>query len=242
MVVEESKMDWAVKIAILTSMFGDRDVLQRPNSVFKDIDYYAFVDRIHECDIWKQKIGCQFSVDSKFAARRNAKIYKILPELFIPGYDYYFWIDATHEVIVDPSEIINTYLKNSELGCFKHTTRTCAYDEGKEIINLGLHYDYPENVINQLNMYNSEGFPQQTGLWEMSCFIRKNTANIQRLNLMWWEQNCRYSSRDQISFPYCLWKTNIIPTELPGFANGININTGNIGNNPIMPQRRSHIR
>jgi hypothetical protein len=242
MVVEESKMDWAVKIAILTSMFGDRDVLQRPNSVFKDIDYYAFVDRIHECDIWKQKIGCQFSVDSKFAARRNAKIYKILPELFIPGYDYYFWIDATHEVIVDPSEIINTYLKNSELGCFKHTTRTCAYDEGKEIINLGLHYDYPENVINQLNMYNSEGFPQQTGLWEMSCFIRKNTANIQRLNLMWWEQICRYSSRDQISFPYCLWKTNIVPTELPGFANGININTGNIGNNPIMPQRRSHIR
>jgi hypothetical protein len=242
MVVEESKMDWAVKIAILTSMFGDRDVLQRPNSVFKDIDYYAFVDRIHECDIWKQKIGCQFSVDSKFAARRNAKIYKILPELFIPGYDYYFWIDATHEVIVDPSEIINTYLKNSELGCFKHTTRTCAYDEGKEIINLGLHYDYPENVINQLNMYNSERFPQQTGLWEMSCFIRKNTANIQRLNLMWWEQICRYSSRDQISFPYCLWKTNIVPTELPGFANGININTGNIGNNPIMPQRRSHIR
>ena len=231
-----------MKIAIVTSMFGDRDVLQRPYSVFKDVDYYAFVDRHHECDIWKQTIGCQFSVDDRFAARRNAKIYKIAPELFVPGYDYYFWVDATHEVVIDPKEIIETYLKDSILGCFKHTTRNCVYDEGNEIINLGLHYDYPENVVSQLNKYYSEGFPQQNGLWEMSVFIRKNTPEIQRLNLMWWEQICRYSSRDQISFPYCLWKTNITPIQLPGFANGININTGRIGNNPIMPQIRNHIR
>jgi len=242
MVSKESKVDRPVKIAILTSMFGDRDVLQRPRSVFEGVDYYAFVDRIHPCDIWTQKIGCKFSVDEKFAARRNAKIYKIVPELFIPGYDYYFWVDATHEVVVHPKEIIELYMKDSILGCFKHTTRNCSYEEGKEIINLGLGYDYPDNVINQLNKYYSEGFPLQKGLWEMSVFIRKNTTEIQTLNLMWWEQICRYSSRDQISFPYCLWKTNINPIQLPGFANGININTGRIGNNPIMPQVRSHIR
>jgi hypothetical protein len=235
-------MDWSMKIAIITSMFGDRDVLERPGSIFKDVDYYAFVDRIHQCDVWTQTIGCQFSTDDRFASRRNAKIYKIVPELFIPGYDYYFWVDATHEVVLDPKEIIETYMKDSMIGCFKHTTRSCSYEEGKEIINLGLSYDYPDNVIDQLNRYYSEGFPEQNGLWEMSVFIRKNTPEIQRLNLMWWEQICRYSSRDQISFPYCLWKTNIKPVQLPGFANGVNINTGRIGNNPIMPQVRSHIR
>jgi hypothetical protein len=142
-----------MKIAIITSMFGDRDVLERPGSIFKDVDYYAFVDRIHQCDVWTQRIGCQFSTDDRFASRRNAKIYKIVPELFIPGYDYYFWVDATHEVVLDPKEIIETYMKDSMIGCFKHTTRSCSYEEGKEIINLGLSYDYPDNVINQLNKY-----------------------------------------------------------------------------------------
>jgi len=235
-------MDWFVKIAIVTSMFGNRDVLQSPRYVFNDVDYYAFVDKIHQCSVWSQKIGTQFTTDDRFSARRNAKIYKVVPELFIPGYDYYFWIDATHEVVVDPKKIIETYMKNFEIGCFKHTTRNCLYEEGKEILNLGISYDYPENVISQLNKYFSEGFQQQKGLWEMSAFIRKNTNDIKKLNLMWWEQICRYSSRDQISFPYCLWKTGITPVQLPGFANGINKETNTIGNNPIMPQVRSHIR
>lgn len=235
-------MDWSVKIAIVTSMFGNKDVLQRPRYVFNDVDYYAFVDTIHPCDVWNQKIGPDFTTDEKFSARRNAKIYKIIPELFVPGYDYYFWVDATHEVIVDPKEIVENYVKDSEIACFKHTTRNCPYEEGKEILRLGINYDYPENVINQLNSYYSEGFPQEKGLWEMSAFIIKNIPSVHKLNLMWWEQICRYSSRDQISFPYCLWKTNIVPIQLPGFANGININTGRIGNNPIMPQVRSHIR
>ncbi len=229
-----------MKIAILTSLFGDRDVLQRPYTVFSGVDYYAFVDRIHSAKIWEQRVCPQFTDDKIFFARRNAKIYKIVPELFIPGYDYYFWVDATHEVIVDPKSIIETYIKDSLIGCFKHSTRTCAYAEGEEILRLN--YDHPNNVILQLNWYYSQGFPQNNGLWEMSTFIRKNCLEVNKLNLMWWEQICKYSSRDQISFPYCLWKTGITPTQLPGFANGINKETGTIGNNPIMPQVRSHIR
>jgi hypothetical protein len=229
-----------MKIAVLTSLFGDRDILQKPRNVFFGVDYYAFVDKTHNVNVWQQKLCPAFTDDMVFSARRNAKIYKVAPELFIPDYDYYFWVDATHEVVVHPEEIIREYVKDASIACFKHTTRDCAYAEGQEILRLN--YDHPNNVINQLNWYYGQGFPQNNGLWEMSTFIRKNCPETHTLNLMWWEQICRYSSRDQISFPYCLWKTGITPIQLPGFANGINKETGTIGNNPIIPQVRSHIR
>ena len=76
------------------------------------------------------------------------------------------------------------------------------------------------------------GYPRNNGLYELPVSIRKNTDNIKILNLRWWEQICRYSSRDQISMPFVLWKTNITPKLLPGYANG------GLNANPIMPQVR----
>jgi len=228
-----------MKIAIVTSLFGNRDVLKKPTVVFEDVDYHAFVDNIYNVEIWNQHIGYKFTNDLNYSSRRNAKIYKILPELFLPGYDYYFWVDATHDVVVHPKIIIDEILKNNNFGCFKHTTRNCAYDEAAEIVKLN--YDHVTNVRSQILNYEKEQFPKNAGLWELSAFIRKNTQETTKFNLMWWEQICKYSSRDQISFPYCLWKTQINPITLPGFANGINSTTGKIGNNPIMPQTRHHI-
>ncbi len=47
-------------------------------------------------------------------------------------------------------------------------------------------------------------------------------------------------SRDQISFPFCLWKTEIKFSIMPGYANGINPKTQNIGYNDLIPQTRHH--
>jgi len=49
------------------------------------------------------------------------------------------------------------------------------------------------------------------------------------MGLMWWEQICMFSSRDQISFPFVCHQLGITPSILPGNANGI-------GANSIMPQ------
>ena len=58
---------------------------------------------------------------------------------------------------------------------------------------------------------------------------------------MWWEQICRFSSRDQISFPFCLWKTKNKISIMPGFANGINPATNKVGYNDLIPQTRTHL-
>ena len=227
------------KIAILTALSGTREKLVDPRNTFLNADYFAFTDNIsQDVGIWKQIPLLHFSNDSRFAARRNAKIYKILPHLFLPNYEYYIWHDVSHSLVADPEEVCEKYLRDSDIAVFKHTQRDCAYAEAN-IINE-LNYDHRESVDSQVSFYKSQGFPENYGLYELPVSIRRNTKSTQVFNQMWYEQINRFSSRDQISFPYCLWKTGINPVIMPGFANGRN-SDGSLGMNPILPQIREHV-
>lgn len=42
------------KIAVITSIFGDGTKLVDPATVFENTDYFAFVDKEHDCKVWKQ--------------------------------------------------------------------------------------------------------------------------------------------------------------------------------------------
>lgn len=224
------------KIAIITAIAGNsRTSLSAPSVIHGNADYYAFVDQQVNCGVWKQIILPNFTVDDKYRGRRLAKLPKILPELFLPQYDYWFWCDPTHDVVEKPEVIINQYMKDNDIAVFKHTTRNCVYKEAEELKKLN--YDYPHNIDNQTQFYRMLNYPENNGLWELSTFVRKNTPRIRTLNLTLWELICRYSSRDQLAMPFALWKLNIIPTILPGHSNGYNAR-GEIGNNPIIPQVR----
>ena len=220
-----------MKIAVITSISGINNKLINPSKVFDNVDYHAFVDDITENSIWKQHKNLDFTIDKQYKGRRNAKIYKILPNLFLPEYDYYFWADSTHEVIVDPHHVVNNIINNSDIALFKHPQRNCVYDEANELINLN--YDHINLIQEQKKYYELNNYPKNNGLYELPCSIRKNTEVINRMNLMWWEIICKYSSRDQISLPYVLYKLKINPYILKGCAN-----CGFYGNN-IIPQVRN---
>jgi hypothetical protein len=220
-----------MKIAIITSMCGLDTKLRNPNNVFNDVDYIAFVDTIHDnCDVWEQRKALDFTLDEMYKGRRNAKIYKVIPQMFLPEYDYWFWVDSTHEVIMDPRIIIKEYLGDSDIALWRHTDRNCLYSEANIIKELGV--DYGNLIDSQLEYYKSLNYPENNGLYELPVSIRKNTDRIKILNMRWWEQICRYSSRDQVSMPFVLWKTDITPIILPGYANG------GLNANQIMPQVR----
>jgi len=221
-----------MKIAVLTSKFGQGLHLRDPKIKFENVDYFAYVDKINpNCKIWNQIECPDFSSDDRFRDRRNAKIYKVMPHLFLPNYDFWFWVDLTHEVIMNPFEVIERFIGNAEIGLWKHTTRKCAYQEA-EVVNI-YDFDHRTLVDNQVEYYKSCGFPENNGLYELPVSIRKNTDKVKKLNLRWWEQICRFSSRDQISMTFVLWKTDLNPVILPGWANG------GFNQNPIMPQVRN---
>jgi hypothetical protein len=226
------------KIAIITSLIGNRERISQPVVVHPNVDYFAFTDQSTDGTIWQKKEVYSFSEDTKYAGRRNAKIYKILPELFVPGYDFYFWADVSHDVVANPYEVCETFMKDGLYGNFRHTQRSCIYREAEVLKELN--YDHHDNIDKQISYYKSIGYPENNGLWELSVFIKKNTPETRNLSLKWWDHICRFASRDQLSFPVCLWKCGITPVQLPGFANGFNSH-GGYGNNPIMPQTRVHV-
>lgn len=209
-----------MKIAVITASVGANQIIQPP-ILFKDVDFYAFVDedKVKVEDAWKRIKFLDFSSDPIYGNRRNAKIYKILPHLFVPGYDYYIWIDSTHYVAIDPHQIIDEFLSDCDIALFQHPERDCVYREAQLIKDVN--FDHHELVDAQIKFYLSIGYPKNNGLYELPCRIQRNTLKIQESMLSWWEMICMYSSRDQLSLPYVLQKHKITPSIIPGFANRI---------------------
>lgn len=216
-----------MKIAVLTASIGSVAPAE-VNVKHESADYFAFVEtELVEDTMWTPLPVSTFSCDYRYANRRNAKVYKVLPHMFVPGYDYYIWIDSTHAVKQDPIEIIETYLKDSDIALFNHPERSCVYEEAELIKQVN--FDYPHLVDEQMEFYISEKYPRKNGLYELPCRIQRNTPQIQALMLTWWELICKYSSRDQLSLPYALHMHGITPSIMPGRANGIM-------QNDILPQ------
>jgi hypothetical protein len=215
-----------MKIAVVTASIGTNELIVPPHK-FDNVDYHAFIDNDNEVNGWNVHKYVDFSCDPKYKNRRNAKIYKIIPHLFVPGYDYYFWIDSTHVLDSNPLDVIDTYLKNSDVAVFKHPERNCIYEEGEVVKNIK--FDYPNLIDDQLAFYRDMCYPEGNGLYELPVRVQKNTELTQRMGLMWWEQICMFSSRDQISFPFVCYQLGIIPSIMPGRANTIR-------GNSIMPQ------
>lgn len=216
------------KIAVVTSSIGTNELIG-PSKWLDKVDYHAFVES-HKTtigDMWHRHEYVSFSLDPKYKNRRDAKIYKVCPHLFLPGYDYYIWLDSTHILESDPDELIENYLKGSDIAVFKHPERDCVYEEGELVKKIK--FDYPNLIEEQLDFYRQMNYPENNGLYELPVRIQRNNGRTQQFGLMWWEQICMFSSRDQISFPFVCNQLNIKPNIMPGRANTIRGNT-------LMPQ------
>lgn len=222
-----------MKIAVLTSLIGlETSTLKDPSNLFANIDYYAFVDKNYNSKIWKEIDLPKFStVDNIFANRRNAKLPKILGSILVPGYDYYIWHDHHLDINVNPKIMVDMFLMNSDMGLFKHQYRSCVYDEMDAILDHN--FETVGNIISTRNFLRQNNYPSNAGLFELSSFIYRNTFETRQMFLSWWELICRFSSRDQITFPYVKSLYNISHSIIPGCA----LSYG--GNNSFIPDVRS---
>lgn len=191
------------KFLVLTANLGGKDMLIDPPIVFDNCDYVAIVDTEYKVNVWQQFGYFDFSRVDNYQHRRNAKLYKVLSSLLFSNYEYIIWSDANHQLRVNPEDILTEY-GDFDLLLFKHPHRNCCYSE-MEIIQAK-NLDLRKNIADQYSHYLHEGMPREYGLYELTCFIKKNDFKVSTLELMWWEQINKFSSRDQCSFTYCLWK------------------------------------
>ena len=230
-----------MKTLIITAITNGKDELLDPPQKFDDCDYIAFVDKQYDVKIWEQRQIIPFSNIDKYKDRRNAKIYKILSTIMFPEYDYIIWEDGNHQLKKDPKEIYQEYGDDFDILLFKHPDRKCTYEEMNAVAYWGL--DERDNVQAQLNHYMSAGMPKDWGLFEMSTFIVKNTPVVSSFQLMWYEQITKFSSRDQISLPYVLWKlrNKINYKLLKGFSNRFTMQ-GEVTGNDYFEDQGKHLR
>lgn len=137
--------------------------------------------------------------------RREARMYKALSHFFVFT-EYCIWVDANIYLKVSPEYLVETFLKDHDVAAMYHPYRDNIYSEGKECVILGL--DKPEIIQEQ--MENNPGHIMK-GLWATGVLLRRHTEDIRRKNERWWAEICRYSVRDQLSFPYVFENINTIP-------------------------------
>ena len=169
------------KFAVITSSISSNKIhLPR----YADKAYHvAFVDQsdLDFDDEWDRRPFYDFTVESEFSGRTNAKAYKILPQLFLPGYEYCIWLDSTHTLWEDPDIIVVTYLNGHDIALFEHQ-RNCVYDELKILYKYGL--DTQENLQRSWDFLRKENYPQHNGLWELPARIFRKTEKLMNCSLM----------------------------------------------------------
>lgn len=145
-------------------------------------------------------------LDPARASRRA----KLAPHRHFPDADWSIWIDNKSRLRRDPGEVLAAVRAQSDAAffAFPHFRRDCVYHELQTCWENGLD-DY--RVLKERERtYRTERMPAHSGLIEGHFIIRRhNDPALARFGDRWLEHVLRFSRRDQISFPYLVWKLGL---------------------------------
>ena len=142
-------------------------------------------------------------LDPARASRRS----KLMPHRFFPDADWSIWLDNKSRLLRDPAGIVAALKAQSdtEFFAYPHFRRDCVYDEGQVVREMGL--DDHRIVLERMRTYGAEGMPRHFGLIEGHFIVRRHSPAVADFGEEWFDHVRRYSRRDQLSFPYLVWKT-----------------------------------
>ena len=198
-------------VVLYTSIFGGYDPIvdvrqyHRPN-----LKFVCFTDRPEYNLGWDIK-ETPLNKELRFTTTMTARSIKTQPHKHLPLCDINVYVDANK-----PVKDIDAVLKmcqevheSKEIDAIfvKHHQRDTLVEEMQEI--LIWQRDNEEIVKNQVAGYFDEGYADDTPLIVTSMQVRKtNSPTMIELMDTWWNEIRTKSCRDQLSFPYVIWKCN----------------------------------
>jgi len=194
------------RLVVYTALFTD-DIEHIHGTLpeYRDssIEFICFTNTPHlKSNTWDIRL-----VDCELSARKQARKYKMLPHKYLPNYDAWIWMDNSCLFKYDPVDLFELYMTNFDMCLHEHCDRSNIIQEAEVIIQRNL--DDSTIVNNQIKKYLREQY-EDYGLYETGILMRRNNSHIVSFNEMWWAEINNNSIRDQISFPYVLWKHNWI--------------------------------
>ncbi|GAV71606.1 DUF616 domain-containing protein [Cephalotus follicularis] len=220
------------KIVVSTCAFGGGDNLYQPIGMselsLEKVCYVAFWDEItlaaqksegreigedHFIGKWRVVVVRDLPFTDQ---RLNGKIPKMLAHRLFPHAKYSIWVDSKSQFRRDPLGVLEALLWRSTyvLAISEHGARSSVYDEAKAVVKK--HKATPEEVEVQLTQYRVDGLPEdkrfngKKALAEASVIVREHTPLTNRLMCLWFNEVVRFTSRDQLSFPYVLWRLKVL--------------------------------
>lgn len=207
-----------IKVAVYTCITDGYDKAKKPIYINNDTDYYLYTDLTeNNDDIWKtRKINC-----NKYEKEAN-RYYKFHPDIFEKSYDFAIYIDGNVKIISDVTTLCSIS-HNSKIGIamHKHHARDCVYEEGK-----ACKYYKRGNLVKinqQLNNMKEEKFPARFGLCEATIIVYDlKNINAKKIAHEWWNMYIESGTkRDQIFFPYLIWKMGFNMSDVGDLGNNI---------------------
>lgn len=194
------------RIAVYTSIFGNYDPLIQPLYKSSNCDYFAITDQdIPEDGVWKKIDTSKIPGFDEMDNYHKSKYCKMFPHILFPEHEYSIWVDGNVQIVADLVPLVDRLKEDKVMGTFRNPLHDCIYTEANYNICQG--YANQSQLVNQIDEYRKEGFPKQFGMREFSIIVRRH-GDKRCIELMesWWKQVNTYTMRDQISFPYVLWK------------------------------------
>ena len=196
------------KYVVYTIILGNYDDLKEPTIINPEFDYICFTNRDDLLSTtWKIiTITCKKDANLK----RCASKFIIYPFDILKKYEISILVGGQTSILCDIGEFMKSHLPEEySLAISRHPERDCLYEEAKIVIILKK--DSKQVVEQQIKKYRKEGMPEHAGLIESGVIIRRhNNKNVKRHCKLWLFEVNRHSQRDQISFPYILWKHKLI--------------------------------
>jgi hypothetical protein len=196
-------------LVFYSCLVNHRDSIKRIEYRETDARYVVFSNQNMYAPGWEVRPLVWTSPD----ATRTARYHKHHPFELFPECEVAVWLDMTHWAY---QSIIPLLKSGEDLLLMKHQERSLVAEEVEACAGL----DVTSVMKSQYDSYKCDGFKDDVGLYSTSCMIRRNTECGKKLSSMWWAEIEKWSKRDQLSLPYCLWKLQITPGIIPGVDRG----------------------
>lgn len=202
------------QIAVYTCILNNYDEVQEPEFISDKCDYYLISDKKpREGSIYKFIDIADCNIHNVKDFTRKNRYCKLKAHEIFPEYRYSIYFDGNIKLVSE--SILNKIyeLSKSRIMAYGKNAFDCIF---MEAMRAGEHFRDSKEVINkQVEKYWLEGMPENFGSFFCGVLIREHNNPIcVKLMNEWWNEIERYSRKDQISFPYVLWKNGFTKNDV----------------------------
>ena len=197
-------------------IIDDYDQLSQPYFIENDWDYVCFTDSPYllskgEYGVWEIREAQR----SDLPADLRNRYHKLHPHALFPNYQESIYVDGNVNVLS------SYFFEEIDRRCVpillpRHFKRNCIYDEIDALLASPRTSEANRKILPLQRKFLEEmSFPSQYGLTENNVMFRRHhDQTVIKVMTRCWDMLQNFSTRDQVSMCYALWREGLDPGAL----------------------------